>query len=314
MMNRRVFVQKSLSGSAALLATGPLITAKDWAQLKQDTPKISLAQWSLHRSFEKGILKAIDFAAIASDTYQIKAVEYVNSLYENSGKDQKFWNQMKTRADEADVKSLLIMVDNEGDLGDPEKEKRQKAVENHFKWIEAAKLLSCHSIRVNAFGAGKRPVLRQNLIDGLGELANYGAKLNIHILVENHGLHTSDASFMTEIIKTVDNDFLGTLPDFGNWCLNAEWGSTQGGKCTEVYNPYKGLEQMLPFAKGVSAKSYDFDAAGNETRIDYQKMLQLVKRSNFEGYVGIEYEGERLSEDAGIKATKRLIEKIWQEY
>lgn len=312
-MKRRSFMTRTLKGSVALMATSPVFAGKEWGLLDRSAPKISLAQWSLHRTFEDAALKAEDFASIASETYNIQAVEYVNAFYQKVAEDQKYWINMKTRANNAGVKSLLIMVDDEGNLGDPDKQKRRKAVQNHYKWIEAAKLLNCHSIRVNAFGTGDRKSLQSSLVDGLGELANYGARLNINILVENHGLHTSDAKFMTDIIKTVDNDYLGTLPDFGNWCLNAEWGSTQGGGCTEVYDPYEGVEQMLPFAKGVSAKSYDFNADGFETTIDYRKMLQLVKSSNFDGYVGIEYEGRNLTEDAGIRATKNLIEKIWKE-
>ncbi len=295
-----------------LLVPGPLKATQQYFNLEESVPRISLAQWSLHRTFEKRVFKAEDFAKIAKDTYGIAAVEYVSSLYGGFGKDEVFWNRMKGKADDVAVLNLLIMVDNEGNLGDPSEEKRNQAVENHIKWLNAARILDCHSIRVNAFGSGDRDSLRSQLVDGLGKLAEYGAEIGINILVENHGLHTSDGAFIGEIIGEVGNNFLGSLPDFGNWCLNAKWGSTQGGKCSEVYDPYNGVEQLLPFAKGVSAKSYDFDADGKETTIDYHKMLELVKSSGFDGYIGIEYEGSRLSEDLGIKATKSLIEKTWQ--
>ena len=312
-MKRREFITKSLTGSAAIMATGTLISSKSHNGSTIASPKISLAQWSLHRTLEKGEIHAEDFVSIAFEKYQIGAVEYVNAFYRNFAKDQKFWNNMKKRADDIGVNSLLIMVDNEGDLGDTDDKRRKEAVENHYKWLEAAKILECHSIRVNAFGKGDRSILRSALVDGLGSLAEYGAQLQLNVLIENHGLHTSDADFITGIIRQVDNKFLGTLPDFGNWCLNKEWGSTQGGQCTEMYDPYMGVEKMLPFAKGVSAKSYEFNQEGYETSIDYQKMFQLVKKSDFEGYIGIEYEGQGLSEDEGIKATKSLIEKAWRE-
>lgn len=277
----------------------------------EEEPRISLAQWSLHRSMEKGELKVEDFAAIAMNNYKIPAVEYVSSLYQRHGGDENYWNGMKTKADDAGVKSLLIMVDDEGDLGDPNEDRRNKAVENHIKWLNAAKILKCHSIRVNAFGSGDRNSLRSQLVDGLAKLSGHGAEVGINVLIENHGLHSSDASFICGIIEEIGNDFLGTLPDFGNWCLNAEWGSTQGGKCDEVYDPYKGVSEMLPYAKGVSAKSYDFDTGGFETTIDYRKMLKMVKSAGFEGYIGIEYEGSNLSEEMGIRATKSLIERSW---
>ena len=209
-------------------------------------PKISLAQWSLHRSLEKGKIQAVDFAAIAKNNYGVEAIEYVNQFYVDMATSSKFWAQMKERAENEGVKSLLIMVDNEGDLGDFNDGERKTAVKNHYKWIDAAKILGCHSIRVNAFGKGSLEELESSLVDGLGQLAEYGAKEKINVLIENHGLHTSNAAFIVEIIKKVDNPFLGTLPDFGNWCLSAEWGSTAGNKnCSEVYPPDKAIDSIL---------------------------------------------------------------------
>ena len=312
MSNRRIFIKKSLLGTTALtLPTYLSFGAGTTTSAAISKPKISLAQWSLHRALQKGDIKAENFASIAKNAYGISAVEYVNQFYKQQAANQKFWGQMKQVADDEGVESLLIMVDSEGDLGDPDDSARKTAVENHYKWIHAAKILGCHSIRVNAFGKGTRKVLHGTLVDGLGQLSSYGQQQGINVLIENHGLHTSDGEYMTEIIKEVNNPFLGTLPDFGNWCLNAEWGSTQNNQCTEVYDHYKGVSDFLPFAKGVSAKSYNFDAEGNETLLPYPKLLQLVKDSGFEGYIGIEYEGEELSEAEGIKATKLLIEKVW---
>ncbi|MBT8298634.1 MAG: sugar phosphate isomerase/epimerase [Maribacter sp.] len=313
MTNRRSFIKKTALGTAALSispyathAANLFSTANSIAELK-----ISLAQWSLNRAFFKGDLDANHFASIAKNTYGIGAVEYVNAFYKEYGRSEKFWMQMKNEADNAGVRNLLIMIDDEGELGSTDDVQRKTAVENHYKWIHAAKILGCHSIRVNAFGEGKANSVRDALVDGLGELATYGRKENINVIVENHGLHTSNGEFITGIIKEVGNPYLGTLPDFGNWCLNAKWGSTQKNKCTEVYDRYKGVSEFLPYAKGVSAKSYAFDKAGNETIIDYQKMLKIVKDSGFDGYIGIEFEGEDLSEPDGIRATKALIERVW---
>ncbi len=273
--------------------------------------KLSLAQWSLHRSLEAGRVHAEDFASIARNEYGINAVEYVNSFYSGHGEDEGFWKDMRTRADNEGVRSLLIMVDGEGELGAPTKEERRLAVENHLKWIRASKILGGHSIRVNAFGRGNRDSLKGALTESLGNLADYGKQAGINILIENHGLHTSDAAFIVDIIREVNSPYLGTLPDFGNWCLSVEWGSTQGNTCTEIYDPIKGVGQFLPFARGVSAKSYDFGKDGDQTLIDYPGLLQLVKESGYEGYIGIEYEGMALSEPEGIHATKKLIERIW---
>ncbi len=312
--NRRNFLKNTFLGVTALsLSSYMSYGAETLANSSGKELKLSLAQWSLHRALGKGELKAEDFAAVAKNSYGISAVEYVNQFYTAQAKNQKFWSQMKKRANDEGVKSLLIMVDNEGELGDPDEAARKSAVENHYKWIRAARILDCHSIRVNAFGKGTREALHAALVDGLGELVAYGEKEEINVLVENHGLHTSDGKFMVDVIRAVDNPWLGTLPDFGNWCLSAEWGSTMNNQCTEVYEHYTGVSDFLPYAKGVSAKSYEFDKDGNETLLNYPKLLQLVKDSNFNGYIGIEYEGEELSEADGIRATKSLIERIWSE-
>jgi sugar phosphate isomerase/epimerase len=311
MDDRRTFIKKSGLIASAFSLQGVAAFPLNLHTFGQ--PKVSLAQWSLHRALESRQTKAEDFASVARNDYGIEAVEYVNSFYKEEGSNELFWKQMQERADNEGVKSLLIMVDNEGELGNPGKESRKQAVENHFKWIHACKLLGGHSIRVNAFGSGDRDSLKDALADGLGQLAEYGGKEGINILIENHGLHTSDAEFMVEIIKTVNHPYLGTLPDFGNWCLNTEWGSTQNRECSQVYDPLKGVAQFLPYAKGVSAKSYAFNEQGFESLIDYRGLLGLVKNSEYQGYIGIEYEGIGLSEAAGIKATKTLIERVWRD-
>jgi hydroxypyruvate isomerase len=276
--------------------------------------KISLAQWSIHRALDSGKLKAENFAAIAKNDFGISAIEYVNQFYKDHASDRAFWEKMRATADSLEVKSLLIMVDNEGDLGNPNSEERMKAVENHFKWVDAAHILGCHSIRINAFGEGSKDEVQRAMIDALKKLCAYAAKDSINVLIENHGLYSSDGQWIAEIMKGVNMTNVGTLPDFGNWCTGAKWGSTEEGKdCNEEYDRYKGVEEIMPFARGVSAKSYAFDERGEETKIDYRKMAMIVNQSDFSGYIGIEYEGSQLSEYEGIVATKALLEKIGKE-
>ena len=315
MMNRRAFIRNSIYSTSIL--TLPVLNSCSSSKysnndvIMSDKPKISLAQWSLHRHLNKGSLKAIDFAKISKNQYDIHAIEYVNQFYMEHGKDEIFWNDMKKRADNEGVKSLLIMIDDEGYLGNENDRERNTAVENHFKWVHAAKIMGCHSIRVNAFGAESEASFRSAIIDGMGQLSSYAHKEGINIIIENHGLHSSNASLIVDIIKEVDQPNFGTFPDFGNWCLNEKWGSTQAGRCDDSYDIYKGVNEFLPFARAVSAKSYDFDADGLETSMDYYQLLRNVKKSGYTGYIGVEYEGERLSEPDGIRATKQLIEKVW---
>ena len=273
---------------------------------------LSLAQWSIHRALESGSLRAEDFASIAKNDFGIHAVEYVNSFYKDHATDKAFWEKMRAVADSLQVKSLLIMVDDEGDLGNTNQAERRKAVENHFKWVDAAKILGCHSIRINAFGEGQKEEVQAAMVDALKQLCTYAIKDSINVLIENHGLFSSDGKWVAEIMRQVNMPNCGTLPDFGNWCTAEKWGSTEAEKnCVEQYDRYQGVSEMLPFARGVSAKSYAFGEQGEETIIDYTKMLSIVKDSGFTGYIGIEYEGSPLSEKDGILATKSLLEKTW---
>lgn len=314
MGSRRNFIRNSLLGTAALgWPSLELFGSPQKPGMKANDLKISLAQWSLHRAFEKGDLKAADFPVIARERFGIDAVEYVGGFYRKQLGNDAFWQALRQRAASGGVQNLLVMVDEEGQLGALDSRERDLAVDRHRPWLDIAKLLGCHSVRVNAFGKGSREELKGSLTDGLGRLAEAGESVGIHVLIENHGLHTSDAAFMVEVIRAVNSPYLGTLPDFGNWCLNKEWGSTMGGSCTESYDPVRGLEEFLPFARGVSAKSYDFDASGQETLLPYRALLQRVKDSGFAGHIGIEYEGSRLSEPEGILATKALLETTWSQ-
>lgn len=293
---------------AGVLASTPLL-----AHLHQQKAlKISLAQWSLHRSFNDKVLDPNDFAAISMEKYGIKAVEYVNGFYQDRATDEAFWNKMKARSEKAGVTNLLIMVDDEGDLGIADKKARKTAVKNHFKWVHAAKMLGCHSIRVNAFGDPDREIYRDSIMDAMSRLADYAAKEGLNVIIENHGLFSSDAALIAGIIKEVNRPNFGAFPDFGNWCLSAKWGTTQGD-CEKVYDRYQGVSELLPYARAVSAKSYNFNDQGEDRKIDYYRMMKIVKESDYKGYIGIEYEGVEKSEHEGIILTKALMKKAWNK-
>jgi sugar phosphate isomerase/epimerase len=309
-MNKREFL--IASSKAALLGTAALVVPSTLSFARAQTSdlffNISLAQWSLHRTLQKGDLDNLDFAKTAKQDFGISAVEYVNQFFMDKAQDADYLKEMKKRADDHGVKSLLIMVDDEGDLGLLDDNLRKTSVENHYKWIEAAHALGCHSIRINAFGDGNKEEVQQAMIQSLGSLTEFGAKENINVLIENHGNYSSDAAWVGEIMRQVNRDNCGTLPDFGNFCLSKKWGSTQNNDCEKAYDRYKGVAEMMPYAKGVSAKSYAFNAEGNETIIDYQKMLEIVKKAGFTGHVGVEFEGNS-AEPKGIMDTKNLLIK-----
>jgi sugar phosphate isomerase/epimerase len=230
-------------------------------------------------------------------------VEYVNQFFKDKSKDKKYLAEMKKRAKGSGVKGLLIMIDGEGNLGEPNENTRSKAIENHYKWVDAAKFLGCHSIRVNARSKGSYDEQVKLATDGLSRLTEYGYKRGINVIVENHGGLSSNGKWLATVIKNVNHARCGTLPDFGNFRLKGD----------KWYDRYQGVRELMPFAKAVSAKSHDFDDKGNETKTDYLKMMKIVKAARYRGWVGIEYEGGRLSEDEGILATKKLLEKVRKE-
>ena len=251
----------------------------------------------------------LDFPAYAKDRFGIAHVEYVTQFFADKAEDTVFLTQLKQRCVDAGVESLLIMVDGDGSLADADSTARNRAVENHFKWVAAAAFLGCHSIRVNLHGSAIAEEWKKCSSDALVQLSGFGAGHGVNILVENHGGLSSNAGLVAEVIRRVDSPYCGTLPDFGNFCLRREKGDLWESPCVEEYDRYQGVREMLPYAKGVSAKSLRFDGQGNETTIDYARMLGLVKDSGYRGHVGIEYEGDGMGEDEGIRATMALLEK-----
>ncbi len=262
--------------------------------------KISLAEWSLNRMLFSGELDHLDFCSMAKNDLGINAVEYVNQFFFNKAEDQSYLKEMRDRAEDLGVISLLIMCDKEGDLGNPDQIERSKAIENHYKWAEAAKFLGCHSIRVNAKSEGSYDEQIHLAAEGLRKLTEYGDSIGINTIVENHGGLSSNGKWLASVIKEVDHPRCGTLPDFGNFKLEGD----------DWYDRYLGVKELMPYAKAVSAKSHDFNTNGDETNTDYYKMMDIVMKEGYSGYVGIEYEGNTMDEMSGIRATKKLLEKI----
>ena len=332
MLTRRKFLKNSaaITGGVSIVGLSSA-TISGYSSSKDPLFKISLAEWSLNKSifgksrqlgweeFAKlltddpdallqGDIKHLDFAKVARQDFGIGAVEYVNTFFFNKATNKNYLKEMKTIANGEGVKSLLIMCDREGALGDPDDAARTTAVENHYKWIDAANYLGCHSIRVNAQSEGEYDEQIKLATDGLSQLTEYGTKYNINVIVENHGGLSSNGKWLSSVIDMVNHPRCGTLPDFGNFYLG-----TWEDKGNDWYDRYVGVEELMPYAKAVSAKSHNFNEDGDEKDTDYSKMMRIVLDAGYRGYVGIEYEGSDLSEMDGIAATKKLLEKVRDE-
>ena len=307
MQTRRDFISTTMTAAAALFA-GPAFRSNPSLQ-------ISLAEWSLHRAIQAGNLDHLDFPLVARRQYGISAVEYVNGCFgsykrdfREAGKDQSYLQDLLKRSKDAGITNHLLMVDEEGPLALPSDKERLAAVENHKKWLDVAKFLGCKTVRLNLHGDGDSSSKKTASVDSLSQLGELAQPMGLNIVVENHGGDSSKGWWLAAIMREVNKPNVGTLPDFGNFCVSHPWGTTEGA-CDEYYDRYKGIEEMLPFAKGVSAKSYDFDSKGEQPKIDYNRLIGLVKASGFTGFIGIEYEGATQPEDEGIRKTHALLER-----
>ena len=294
-MDRRTFLGMGV-GAVCGLAAGNAFALP----MKPKQPfKLSLAQWSFNKAIFAKKMDNLDFAKAAGDM-GFEGIEYVNSVFKDKANDKAYLGQMKSLAKDNNVKSLLIMCDGEGHLGDPDKAKRTTAVENHYRWLEAAKFLGCHSIRVNAHVEGTYQEQQKLAADGLARLSEEAKKYKLNVIVENHGGLSSNGKWMSEVMKMVNMPNCDMLPDFGNFDKDTD--------------RYEAVKMLMPYAKAVSAKSHEFDANGDEVKTDYYKMMKIVLDAGYDGFVGVEYEGSKLTEKQGIIATRDLLIKIRNSY
>lgn len=295
---RRDFLRSSAAATGALFLPSQLF-AQEAAKKTPPLFKLSIAEWSYHKAIFGKKMTNLDFPAKCKEM-GVSGVEYVNQFFKDKAKDMNYLGQLKQRCTDNKVKSLLIMIDGEGRLGDPDEAKRNEAVDKHKPWVEAAKFLGCHSIRVNAASAGEFGEQQKLAADGLRKLSEFAKPLGMNIIVENHGGLSSNGEWLAGTIKSVELDNCGTLPDFGNFRIGKD----------ETYDRYKGTKELMPYAKGVSAKSNEFDDEGNETKTDFEKMMRIVLDAGYRGHVGVEYEGGKLSEEEGVKATLKLLRRL----
>ena len=314
-MKRKEFIKLTSTGALGLSSFGYLSCSSP----KEIFFKLSLAQWSLNKSIREGGMSPYLFAE-KSKELGFSGLEYVNQLYEDVMKSdnksaslKKFIEKNNQLASDFEMENVLIMIDEEGDLAAEDEEQRLKSIDNHKLWIDTAAEMNCSSVRLNLYGSKDVETWKELSIDSLSELGNHAKGTGLNVIVENHGRITSNIPELMNAINGVNMDNVGTLPDFGNFCMADEgYGSVFDGTCETVYDFYKGVEEMMPKAFAVSAKSNDFDENGDEKTIDYVKMLKIVQSFGDKGYIGVEYECERLSEVDGIKATRDLLIKAGQ--
>ena len=317
-MERRTFIRNGFTLGLGAASFGTALAHNVLTDFSANsTPffKLSLAQWSLHNAIRKRQLNPYEFTAKAKEL-GFEGVEFVNQLYPDVMKAndktaalKQFISKLNTAAKAEGVENVLIMIDGEGDLAVQSISERNQAIENHKTWVETAAALGCHSIRINLFGERDEIAWKAQAAESMRKLGEFAAPYEVNIIVENHGYLSSNAALVMEMLAEVNLPNCGTLPDFGNFCLEREAGKRWDAACIREYDRYQGVKELLPKAFAVSAKSHDFDQAGIETHTDFKRMLQLVKDAGYTGFIGVEYEGQQLDEISGILATKELLLK-----
>jgi sugar phosphate isomerase/epimerase len=339
MNSRREFIKKSgliALGGIAAGSIGNNVFGKSISGPEAELT-FSLAEFSFAGELYSGKMSNLDFPAITKKEFGINVLEYVSGFFNGKHTDPEYMKELKKRVDDLGMINNLIMVDD-ASIADLDPEKRNKAVEAHHAWVDAANYLGCKSIRVNLGDTAKAMTgepddpaeeAAKSAAEGYHRLLEYAAQYNMNVIVENHFGNSTDIDWLVGVIKAVNMPNAGLLPDFGNFCRRRSKPETNdikgmlATKCIEQYDPYEGIKKMMPYAKGISAKAHHFDAQGNEPDIDFLRIFRIIKEAGFKGYVGIEYEGgvykmfdpssDYLGATEGIKATKALIEKVWKQ-
>lgn len=281
------------------------------AESMQKAPKYSLAQWSFNRDLFAGDMTTVDFIQAAGEM-NFEGVEYVSQFFQDKVEDMAFLDSLNAAAAAAGVRNLMIMVDNAGQLGSSDSSKQEAAILEHQKWVRAAKHLGCPAMRVNAHGDGTDSEILEQCVAGIGRLADYANEQGVTILVENHGGISNNGAWLVELLEKLSDRQVKALADFDNWCTARANGQIWGAECTERYDRYQGMTEIMPYAHSLSVKTFEFDEEGNETVMDYPRLFEIIQASGYEGYLGVEYEGHDLPSREGIAKTKALAEKVWK--
>jgi len=296
-MKRRSFLQTLASAPAVSV---PAMASLPAAAAPENRFKISLAEWSFHRAINSRLITNMDFPRIAREQFGIEGLEFVNQLWEAPIQD--YVTRLKRRMNDTGTKGVLLMCDGEGLMGHSDRAVRMKAAQNHRKWVDIAAELGCHAIRTNMY-SDLHPKTDAEIETMLGycsesfhDLCGYSKAAGLSVLIENHGGVSSDPDVVVRLMRKVDLPNFGTLPDFGNF--------------PKEIDRYEAIRKLMAYAKGVSFKCWDFGPDGNETTLDVPRIMKIVRDAGYHGYVGIEYEGQRLSEWEGVAAAKRLLDRI----
>ncbi len=300
MMMKRRQILKKLAMGAGCAATAPFYScAKNGTSGESPWLKLAVQQYSFNRQLKSGELAMIDYPGTVVEGTGIKALEYFNGHMEEKAGDTGFFEAVRERCDDLGAANTMMLCRGKDALDSSDPSVRSAAIEGYRPWLEATKILGGQYIRVDVRSDGDPDEQKKHAADGLTALCEVaGNEFDMGIVVENHGGHSGNGKWVADLMKTVGLENCGTLPDFQNF---------------KEYDPYLGIEEMMPWAKIVCAKSKEFDEAGNEVNVDYRRMLKIVKDSGFTGYIGIEFEGHGVDPIAGINLTKNLIETVMSE-
>lgn len=285
---RRAFLQKTSAGLAGAGLMAPALSSPVEAQQsaaagafpRPTRDAISLAMYSLNRSYTAGVWDLLDIARTAREDFNVDGLEYV-TIYFRDVREQSMLRHLNQRAADHGVKNVLIMVDQEGDMGSPDRKARMQAAVNHRKWVDIAAYLGCFAIRCNCTGTGNSvqedPDALERSAESFNALLEYAKASQIVVCIENHGGGlASNADWLAALAKKIDNPNFGLLPDFGNLAA------------PEPATTYQRVRTMMPHAIDISVKG-SWNPDGTHPRFSLEEALRIAKEEfKYTGYWGIE--------------------------
>jgi sugar phosphate isomerase/epimerase len=278
----------------------------------ESKPKLVLAQWTFNKDLFAGKMTTIDFVNKAAEM-GFDGVEFVSQFIKDKVNDDAYLAELKLASETAGIKNTMISVDvSEAKLGSSDPDERDIATAKHKEWIVAASKLNCPTIRVNAHGDGSADEMMSAMFNSVKELANFGKSYNVGVTIENHGQYSSDGKWLSQLIGKLVPYGVGSVADFDNWCIEREGGKLWGTPCIKEYDRYLGMKELLPTARSVSVKAFDFDEQGNAIKTDFKRMFQLIKEAQYDEYLAIEFEGHDMDPIEGIRKTLELVDQCWK--
>jgi hypothetical protein len=259
--------------------------------------KLSLNERSIAPAIESGLVDHLDFTRIAREELDIRAVDYVTSLFREKLHDESYLTEMNRRAAEFGVRNVLLIVENEGDLACEDNSQRKQSLKKHLSMIDVGQALGCSGVCVQPRGTGDSDEVAKRLVGSLQSLCEVGELRKINVMVSNRGISNISPEWLLRVVDAVGNTKCGIFSYFDGF---------------KHLNPTEGLEKVMPSSKGVCAVSKSTEDSRELHEKRFREMLEIVSNSGYRGYLSLEYQGNQAGWD-GIRSMRQVVKTFLEE-